>query len=149
MIEAFQARAFLILDAVDEDLRASSPDINDFDFDWPEPAEGDEDDDPLFDSTRDYFEQNDRYRVHQGTPEDAEFTTYQLVCEACGETFESRRPQATTCSKICRARKYRQGKTYRENQKAASPKTTASRQRKVSRAKPKPKPRKTSKSRKK
>ncbi len=42
-----------------------------FDFDsvdWPEPDEGDEDDDPLFDSTRDYVEQIDRYKEHQDKP---------------------------------------------------------------------------------
>jgi hypothetical protein len=42
-----------------------------FDFDsieWPEPKEGDEDPDPLFDSTRDYVEQIDRYKQHQGKP---------------------------------------------------------------------------------
>jgi hypothetical protein len=41
----------------------------DFDaIDWPEPAEGDEDDDPLFDSTRDYVEQCDRFKQHLGKP---------------------------------------------------------------------------------
>jgi hypothetical protein len=42
-----------------------------FDFDsvdWPEPNEGDDDDDPLFDSTRDYVEQIDRFKQHQGRP---------------------------------------------------------------------------------
>jgi hypothetical protein len=32
-------------------------------YDWPH-----EDDDPLFDSTRDYVEQMDRYKQHQGKP---------------------------------------------------------------------------------
>jgi hypothetical protein len=41
----------------------------DFDsIDWPEPNEADEDDDPLFDSTRDYVEQIDRFKEHQGRP---------------------------------------------------------------------------------
>jgi hypothetical protein len=42
-----------------------------FDFeaiDWPEPNEADEDPDPLFDSTRAYVEQIDRYKRHQGKP---------------------------------------------------------------------------------
>jgi hypothetical protein len=30
------------------------------DYDWPEADEGDEDEDPLFDSTRTYLEQIDR-----------------------------------------------------------------------------------------
>jgi hypothetical protein len=33
---------------------------------WPEPAEGDEYDNPLFDSQRPYLEQIDRYKRHQG-----------------------------------------------------------------------------------
>jgi hypothetical protein len=37
-------------------------------IDWPEPDEGDEDDDPLYESSRDYVEQLDRYREHQGKP---------------------------------------------------------------------------------
>jgi hypothetical protein len=35
---------------------------------WPEPNEGDEDDDPLYDSTRDYEEQIDRFKLYQGKP---------------------------------------------------------------------------------
>lgn len=38
------------------------------DIDWPEPRAGDEDNDPLFDSTRDYVEQIDRYNEFQGKP---------------------------------------------------------------------------------
>jgi hypothetical protein len=34
--------------------------------DFPEPPEADEDPDPLFDSSRDYIEQIDRYKEHQG-----------------------------------------------------------------------------------
>jgi hypothetical protein len=42
-------------------------------YDWPEPEEGDEDDDPLYDSSRDYLDQIARYREHQGKSEDAGF----------------------------------------------------------------------------
>jgi hypothetical protein len=35
-------------------------------FDFPKPREADEWEDPLFDSTRDYVSQIDRYKVHQG-----------------------------------------------------------------------------------
>jgi hypothetical protein len=35
---------------------------------WPEPAEADEDPDPLFDSRRDYVEQIDRYKEFQDRP---------------------------------------------------------------------------------
>jgi hypothetical protein len=44
------------------EAEAPDPDL----VDWPEPDEGDEDDDPLFDSTRDYVEQIDRFKRHQG-----------------------------------------------------------------------------------
>jgi hypothetical protein len=36
--------------------------------DWPEPADGDEDADPLFDSGREYVEQIDRFKRHQDKP---------------------------------------------------------------------------------
>jgi hypothetical protein len=45
-------------------LERERPDLDA--VDWPEPREGDEDDDPLFDSTRDYVEQVDRFKQHQG-----------------------------------------------------------------------------------
>jgi hypothetical protein len=37
-------------------------------IEWPEPTEGDEDDNPLFDSTRDYVEQMDRLNEYQERP---------------------------------------------------------------------------------
>jgi hypothetical protein len=46
------------------EARAPDPDA----IDWPEPEPADEDDDPLFDSTRDYVEQIDRYKEHQQKP---------------------------------------------------------------------------------
>ena len=47
-----------------EELEAEAPDPEL--VDWPAPEEGDEDDDPLFDSTRGYVEQIDRFKRHQG-----------------------------------------------------------------------------------
>jgi hypothetical protein len=47
-------------------LRDKTPDLDE--VEWPEPEAGDEDDDPLFDSTRGYVEQIDRYKQHQGKP---------------------------------------------------------------------------------
>jgi hypothetical protein len=38
------------------------------DFEWPEPADGDEDGDPLFASTRSYVQQVDRFKLHQQKP---------------------------------------------------------------------------------
>jgi hypothetical protein len=63
-------------ETLSEDTKACLDTIKDsldgrFDFDsidWPEPDEGDEDDDPLFDSVRGYVEQVDRYKRHQGKP---------------------------------------------------------------------------------
>ena len=47
-------------------MQEQAPDVDE--IEWPEPEEGDEDDDPLFDSTRGYVEQIDRYKQHQGKP---------------------------------------------------------------------------------
>jgi hypothetical protein len=51
-----------ILGTITAEMRARMPDVEE--IDWPEPADGDEDDDPLFDSARDYIEQIDRFRKH-------------------------------------------------------------------------------------
>jgi hypothetical protein len=47
-----------------EALNAEAPDPDS--VEWPEPETGDEDDDPLFDSKRDYLDQIERYKEHQG-----------------------------------------------------------------------------------
>ena len=47
------------------ELEEEAPDPSD--EDWPEPDDGDEDADPLFDSTREYVEQIDRFKKHQGS----------------------------------------------------------------------------------
>jgi hypothetical protein len=44
--------------------KAPDPDT----IDWPEPEPADEDEDPLFDSTRDYVEQIDRFKEYQDKP---------------------------------------------------------------------------------
>jgi hypothetical protein len=95
-----------VLRKIERDLVAEAPDVDA--YDWPEPEEGEEDDDPLYDSTRDYLDQLARYRGHQGKSENAGFKLYDLTCAGCGKPFQSRRPHAETCSKACRNRKYRQ-----------------------------------------
>ena len=65
-------------------------------YDWPTPANGNEDADPLFDSTRDYLEQIDRYKEHQGKP--TEFALIDKECEVCGRPFQARRSTARICS---------------------------------------------------
>jgi hypothetical protein len=65
-IEAWKQRAEGVWHAITNSLIEAAPDPED--HDWPEAHEADEDDDPLFDSTRDYVEQMDRYKQHQGKP---------------------------------------------------------------------------------
>jgi hypothetical protein len=48
------------------DLTNAAPYLDE--YEWPEPAEGDEYDDPLFDSSRDYVEQIDKYKAYDGKP---------------------------------------------------------------------------------
>jgi hypothetical protein len=60
-------RANVVWRAIKKSLEAEAPDIV-AEADWPEPKDGDEDDDPLFDSTRDYVEQIDNYKAFQGKP---------------------------------------------------------------------------------
>jgi hypothetical protein len=45
---------------------SAAPDLDD--YPWPEPRMGKEDPDPLFDSTRGYIKQVNRYKAHQGKP---------------------------------------------------------------------------------
>jgi hypothetical protein len=49
--------------AIASELADEAPDPDE--IDWPEPAEGDEDPDPLFDSTQDFVEQIDRIKQYQ------------------------------------------------------------------------------------
>ena len=89
-----------IIERIERDLADAKPDIES--YDWPQPCEGDEDDDPLFDSTRDYVEQVDRYKLHQGKPTGWKLTS--LVCEVCGKSYEAMRSNSRACSKECRTR---------------------------------------------
>jgi hypothetical protein len=59
----------------------------------------DEDPDPLFDSTRSYVDQIDRYKAHQG--KEIAKTQHTYVCQQCGSAFEARRKTARFCSKSC------------------------------------------------
>jgi hypothetical protein len=109
-IEAFKRKAEPILRAIEQDLEDGAPDV-DLDYDWPEPDEGDEDDDPLFDSTRTYLEQIDRYKDHQDKPTRApprkELDQYTYTCQVCGKSFLSARPAARCCSAVCRTALYK------------------------------------------
>jgi hypothetical protein len=65
-IDAWKEQATSTYQAMCTSLNERAPDVDS--YDWPEPDEGNEDEDPLFDSTRDYVEQMDRYKEHQGQP---------------------------------------------------------------------------------
>lgn len=108
MESALEERAQPVLDAIVADLEAEAPDVDD--YEWPEPDDADEDDDPLFDSTRGYIEQIERYRQHQGkeaAPVLQRLRTFTLICVECGETFTASRPTAKICSQRCRTRQWR------------------------------------------
>ena len=64
--EQWQERAEPVWHAIANDLADNQPNL--LDVEWPEPKEGDEDDDPLFDSARDYLTQIDSYKKFQGKP---------------------------------------------------------------------------------
>jgi hypothetical protein len=73
-------------------------------FDWPEAAEGDEDDDALYVSTRDYVEQVDVYRAHRGKDEDIGRAIDQLAvktCIRCGKSFSTSHPRQLYCDNSC------------------------------------------------
>jgi hypothetical protein len=74
-------------------------------FEWPEPAEGDEADDPLYDFSRDYIDQVDRFREHRGLSVDDGLllknrasASITKICEECGEAFETKARQKRYCS---------------------------------------------------
>jgi hypothetical protein len=106
-----------ILARIQRDLQDNARDVDN--YDWPEPADGDEDRDPLFDSTRDYFEQIDRYKEHQGKP--TEFKLIDKTCAVCGEPFQARRTTARVCGDRCRLQlRYQPGNARAKRQQRAT-----------------------------
>jgi hypothetical protein len=98
-IKAFEKKATPTLSKIEKDLSDQAPDEGD--YDWPDPSdfEGEEDDDPLYDSSRDYVEQIDRYKEHQGKP--TERVSFERVCEQCGEVFAAKYDFTRFCSRKC------------------------------------------------
>ncbi len=99
--KAYEAKARKILNKIENDLTV--PDVDD--YDWPEPGDGDEDDDPLFDSSRDYVEQVDRFKEHQGKPTTGigysgprRGKEHTAICPMCQKPFVTRRKDTKTCS---------------------------------------------------
>ena len=62
--DALTERIEALLETIQEELEDAKPDIDD--YEWPSPAEGDEFEDPLFDSRRGYLDQIDRYARFKG-----------------------------------------------------------------------------------
>ena len=65
-VAEFYARTQSVWTAIGDDLEDNAPDPDE--VDWPEPEDPEEPDDPLFNSSRSYIEQIDRYKRHQGKP---------------------------------------------------------------------------------
>jgi hypothetical protein len=113
--EELAAEAADLTDQIDEELESEAPSVDD--FDWPDPDEGFED--PLFDSTREYVEQIDRYKNHQGkrtTRKELERTYSTRKCVVCKKPFEANRSEAKYCSTIC----YRKSHAHAKNAKLRS-----------------------------
>jgi hypothetical protein len=76
--------------------------------------DGDEDDDPLFDSKRGYVEQVDRYKRHQGKATERKKTVSKFTertCEFCGKKFMAIKFNAAFCSGSC----WQKAKVRRKN----------------------------------
>jgi predicted nucleic acid-binding Zn ribbon protein len=99
-ISASEKRARPLFKRIQRDL--DNLDIDAGGYDWPAPKDGDEESDPLFDSTRGYVEQIDRYKEHQDKP--TEFERIDKRCEVCGGAFQAQRSTARVCSAECRSR---------------------------------------------
>jgi hypothetical protein len=103
-VKAFEAKAKPVLREIERDLNAEAPDVDA--YDWPEADDGDEDDDPLFDSTREFVEQIDRFKEHQGKPTESgprkAHGAYPKVCARCGKDFVAAHKTAKFCSTTCR-----------------------------------------------
>jgi len=63
-----EQEVFELLEEMDEQLQEAQPDAES--FGWPEPADADEYDEPLYDSTRSYLDQLACYRRHEGKTDD-------------------------------------------------------------------------------
>jgi hypothetical protein len=111
MERGFAEQARPVLEAIRADLEAERTDPEE--YNWPDCAEGDEIADPLFDSTRSYLDQVDRYRKHQGKPEETtlwHLRRFNLICEECGKQFTAARQTATVCSRKCTHARFRRRK---------------------------------------
>jgi hypothetical protein len=101
----FGALADPILRRMEDDLSAEMLGIEDL-AEWPVAAPDDPHPDPLFDSRRDYLEQTDRYKRHQGKPtgrkEYVKVKSFSSSCWNCQKSFVAQRPGAKWCTDACR-----------------------------------------------
>jgi hypothetical protein len=85
--------------------RQLESEIAELDFEWPEPAEAGEADDPLYDSTRRYIDQVDRFREHQGKSDDdatlSADTQVTKTCIECGVSFSTNMRHRNVCTPEC------------------------------------------------
>jgi hypothetical protein len=124
MESALEAQAEPLFETMTEELEAEAPDVDD--YEWPEPKDGDEDPDPLFDSTREYLDQIDRYKAQQGkSVQPLQRKKYKRVTATCanprcGKEFESTvRAAIKVCSPACRQAVRRQKTALRRRRERA------------------------------
>jgi hypothetical protein len=104
MEQDFIAEAKPLLEVMTETLAELAPDPDQ--FDWPEPADADEWGDPLYDSSRSYVEQVDRFRAYQGLDSDVRYMRDRVMTKTCqnpecGNTFETK-TQSPSREKYCK-----------------------------------------------
>jgi hypothetical protein len=103
--QRFVDQAEPLIAGMDAELARARPDGHL--LDWPEPDEADEwDDDPLYDSTRSYIEQVDRFREFQGRDSDVRLAVDRIISKTClapdcRKVFETTVTQQKFCSKAC------------------------------------------------
>jgi hypothetical protein len=103
-----------LIETLSVELEEEAPDADA--YDWPEAEEPDEDDDPLYDSSRGYLEQLDRYHEHQGKAKPAKLfdrRTYSHVCTDCGKNFMSTKREAPLC-RACYMNQWKRDKRKRQ-----------------------------------
>jgi hypothetical protein len=109
-IEKFENIAKPVMKKIEDDLNDEAPDADD--FDWPEPDEYLGDDDAMFDSTRDFVEQTDRLKEHQGKSIERRPTRARTGhkatcanpdCDKPNREFISYKSNTKTCSDKCRS----------------------------------------------
>jgi hypothetical protein len=120
MEQRFIEEAEPLIIAMNAEIEVAAPDADD--FDWPEAAEAD-DDDPLYDSTRPYVEQVDRFREHQGKDSDVRLVRDKAIiktCTECGKPFPSVMATQTVCSMLCSTKRGYRGRVERKRRAKTS-----------------------------